>query len=99
MCSLKLILVLDVLQTLIDLKLILTSLLTSLILLEIETDEILACHIKTIQMINCIFGTVYVFIDNKSSPLGLGCVALPDLAYAPILPKYVIEFVRSDLVR
>ena len=82
----------------IDLDLILPSLLTCLVLLVIQADQIFVGDIETIQMINCVFGTVNVLINHKCSALRFRGVAFADLSDVAILTKDVVEFVSSDFV-
>ena len=66
----SLVLFLEELEPLVDFRLILSSLLTCLVLLIVKTDEVLACYVKAIEVVDSIFGTVDVFVDDEASTFG-----------------------------
>lgn len=78
--------------------LIFTAFLASFVLLVVEANQVLACDIEAIEVLDCIFGAENILVNNKSSSLSLCTVAFADLSDLTVFAKDVVEFISANLV-
>ena len=56
---------------LVHFDLVLAPLLPCFILLVVKTDKVLACHVESVQMLDCLFRAKNVFVHYEASAFGL----------------------------
>lgn len=67
----SLVLFFEVAEALVHFDLVLAPLLPCFILLVVKTDKVLACHVESVQMLDCLFRAKNVFVHYKASAFGL----------------------------
>ena len=92
------ILLFQVAEALVNFCLIFTAFLASFVLLVVEANQVLACDIEAIKVLDCIFGAENILVDNKGSSLCLCTVAFADLSDLSVFSKDIVEFIGANLV-
>ena len=93
------VLITQVLESLVDLYLIFSSLLSSLILLVVQADQVFPSDVESIQVVNCILCTVNVFIYNEAGAFCFRYVTFSDLTDIAVLSEDIVELIRGNFVR
>lgn len=88
----------QVAEALVDLGLIFAAFLAGFVLLVVQTDQVLACHVEAIKVFDCVFGAENVLVNNESGAFGLWIASFANLSDFAIFTEDVVELVSTDLV-
>lgn len=86
------ILILQVLKSLRDFCII--TAFGCLVLLEVKADQVFAGHVKSIEVLDCCFGTKDVLINDEGCTFGLWGIALAHLSQFTIFAEDVVQLIR-----
>ncbi len=64
----------------------------------VEGDEVSASDVKAVEVLDCVFGVVDVFVDDEGSAFFISFSAFADLSYWAESGKDLVELLIGDFV-